>query len=372
MYHASCRFRALYTVGQDWGAARLSGVGRRRQSGDVIPLDESIDVDVSEPIVDENWVRINLLKSRFGEENPPGPPIISQPLWGFALHTRCWRLLCAISDINFRGRSSVQVLFDICRSQPIQFGLLHWGHDYSGLVCCWGSMENSCPGEEVKLLCSQPTDGSYRHDPMDTPHLTMYIPSDTESTGSDSGSTRSQKTRQQLKPVLPSSNDPFRLLPPELLVDILVQTKSSDAASLRLASKTMANIGLPEKFWRSRFWPGHEFEHVFEVARWPTPEGGWSAWHHKFWLQRTDPCLKNRQRVWPLACRLRDLFALGLESPVRHRSPCKSLFDLDAKNSDLVWHTAHSKIFPATSTFSEGPRSLHDAKVTITGPTDTV
>ncbi|KAH7166462.1 hypothetical protein EDB81DRAFT_866230 [Dactylonectria macrodidyma] len=344
------QFRALYTVLQGWGAAHVSGVGRRQQFEDVIPLDESINVDVSESTVEETWVQIGLQKSSFGGKYPPDPPIIPQPLWGFPLHNRCWDLLCAL-DTKFRKQDTVQALFDLCRSQPIPRGVPNWGHTYKGLVNYDVDIERLFPGEEARLLGPEQTDNAYDCDPMDISYLIFCVSPDANSSGTNWDSTRSRNTRQKLRSEASSNNDPFRLLPPELIIDILVRSQSSDVANLRLASRSMFNVGLPEKFWSSRFWPGHELEHIFELAGTQTPHHGWRSAYDQARSERSNPAMRNRRRVWALACQLRDLVALRLESPLCHGSPCKSFFNPDAANDDRVWHTAQANICPASSGF---------------------
>ncbi|KAM0415940.1 hypothetical protein ACHAPT_013093 [Fusarium lateritium] len=351
------RFRALYTVLEDWSAARISGVGRRQQFEDVIPPDQSVNVDVSESTMDDGWVQIDLMKVAFGEKYPPDPPIIPQPLWGFPLHARCWDLVCA-TDARFQNPSTVQALFDICRSCPMQNGVLNWGHNYNGLVKYNVDVEKLFPGEEARLQEPELENGPHRCDPTSIP-LCMSSPCH-----SPNGSDRNRYTDKGLKPHGSASSDPFGLLPPELLLDILVRSDSSSVANLRLASKAVANIGLPEKFWSSRFWPGYEFEHVFELAASGTAHGQWRFLYHKVRALQGNPAMKNRQRVWNLACQLRDWVILRLESPACYGSLCKSFFKPDGEDDGRKWYTAQPLICPGTSIFSAGSRSLYDSTIT--------
>ncbi|KAM5347829.1 hypothetical protein ACJ41O_007653 [Fusarium nematophilum] len=355
------QFRALYTVLEDWGDARISGVGRRQRFKYIIPLDQSLNVDLSESIVDDTWVRIALLKSAFDRHDPQTPPAIPQTLWGFPLHDRCWDLLCS-TDTCFRSQSTVQALFDICRSQPVGPGMVDWGHNYDGLAGYDVDIETLFPGEEARLArpWGPPEDRTDEYDPMS--YLGCLVPPYTEGT-----LTISRNAGQEPEPVPSAGSDPLGLLPPELLVDIFVQSKSRDVANLRLASKAIANIGLSDAFWYSRFWPGREFEHVFELVDCHNVRGQWRTIYDRARSLKSLPAMENRQRVWGLACRLRDLVALRLESPSCHGSLYKSFFNPSAEDDGRVWRTAQSAICPATKGFFEGSRSLYDSEITLAG-----
>ncbi|KAF4467050.1 hypothetical protein FALBO_6085 [Fusarium albosuccineum] len=354
-------FRALYTILEEWEAARVSGVGERRQFEDIIPLDQSVNVDVSESIVDDSWVQIGLFRLSFGGKYPPDPPIIPIPLWGFPLHDKCWELLCAV-DKRFQNQSTLQALFDLCRSQPIQNGVLNWGHNYHGLVGYNADVKKLFPGEEARLQGRDlPNDNTHQYDPMEIPRLDYLASLGT--------STTSQNATWEPKLVASSHSDPLGRLPPEILVDVLVRLNSIDAANFRLASRAIANIGLPDAFWCSRFWPGREFEHIFELAASQAANGQWRTVFKQARALKRLPVMVNRQRVWALACQLRDLVTLRLESPFCHGSLFKSFFNPDAPRDDRVWHTAQTSVCPATTAFAEGTRSLYDAAITLTGIT---
>jgi hypothetical protein len=156
-------------------------------------------------------------------------------------------------------------------------------------------------------------------------------------------------------------------LPPELLLEILTRCDSKSAANLRLASKAMANLGLPERFWFSRFWPGQEFDYVFAQPAFRAAVPLWINFYNRARQLRNHPAFRNRRRIWNLACQLRDWVILRLESPVCHGSLCKSFFNPKGANNDKEWHTAEARVSPGTSIFSVGCRSLNDATVTISG-----
>ena len=50
---------------------------------------------------------------------------------GFPFHAPCWEILAAARP---SARDDVQAIFDVCRSTPIDWGLMQFGHDYGGIV----------------------------------------------------------------------------------------------------------------------------------------------------------------------------------------------------------------------------------------------
>ncbi|KAH7242958.1 hypothetical protein B0J15DRAFT_501660 [Fusarium solani] len=357
------RFRALYTVLENWNAARISGVGERHQFEDVIPLDQSVDVDLSETTMDNGLVQIDLMRSKFGEKYPPDPPSIPQPLWGFPLHDPCWNLLCT-TDARFQEPRAVQALFDLCMSHPTQNGVLNWGHNYDGLVKYDVDIVKLLPGEEARLYEPERGGTFQEYNPMDIP-MTITGTRGGPYTWAEGGFSKDRNTDKGFISRTSMKNDPFGRLPPELLLDILTRSDSRSVANLRLASRAMANLGLPEMFWFSRFWPGQEFDYIFAQPAFRAAVPLWINFYDRAQQLRNHPAFKNRRRIWNLACQLRDWVILRLESPVCHGSFCKSFFHPDGANEDKEWHTAESRVYPGTSIFSVGCRSLNDATVTI-------
>ena len=108
--------------------ARLSGLGCRQQYHDVVQASPLADHDPeSEP------TGIYLMPSSFGAPSLAVPSDDAGPsVWGFPFHAACWDILveaCSPEELD------IQVLFDLCRSFPLQLGILNWGHDYGGVGC---------------------------------------------------------------------------------------------------------------------------------------------------------------------------------------------------------------------------------------------
>lgn len=66
--------------------------------------------------------------------------------WGFLFHETCWRILAMVCS---PGTPDVQHLFDICRSFPVDHGVLNWGHSYGG--CYLNYPTTPAPGEEPQI-----------------------------------------------------------------------------------------------------------------------------------------------------------------------------------------------------------------------------
>ncbi|KAI1872799.1 uncharacterized protein JN550_003673 [Neoarthrinium moseri] len=354
------RFRALYTVLQEWDSAQISRASERRPDSDLVPLDQAITqavrhLDLTEPTIDGDFIKIHLSPKRFGEPYPPPLPLTPLPLWGFALHASCWSLL----GVNYpRLRSEptacIQALFHLCRSQPINLGTMDWGHDYGGLFCRTPESHELLPGEDTQLQTPQSSDRLFHCDPFHIPQLTAQA----HTSGALPGI---EPVRQHCSRDQGSANrdvDPFHRFPLEIATDILVLLQSADVASLRLASRSFANRPLLDCFWRSRFCAGQEFAHLFEYA-----SSKHTPARELFETARSIrhlPAVNNRRRVWSLASFLASLIESRLGASRCDGTPCQSFFEPDANPEKGKWLVAQGTVSDAKThlTFTEGSRPL--------------
>ncbi|KAF4470539.1 hypothetical protein FALBO_2539 [Fusarium albosuccineum] len=350
-------WRAIYTTLEDWDAARISGIGRVHQSHHVVPLDNSINIDVSESVVDGDWVKIELMKSSFGDGRlPQGPSLMSIKLWGYPLHTRCWDILCVHRD-DFEDTAVVQALFDLCRSQPIQLGLVDWGDNYDGLWNYIRGIEELLPGEEMRMMQRFIMESPFDCDPCDIPQMR---PGAFSGVGGDINEHAVAGLRMASSI---SKHDPFQALPPELRVQILVQQKSSDVANLRLASRAFSGIQLPEIFWRSRFWPDKELAHIFHLVQSPGLNGQWKATFKKAKALQNLPAIINRKRIWSRASFLSGLISARLRCQLSGAFLSQEESEPRALESDSHWCRAKGSVFPASLDFWCGSRALFERKL---------
>ncbi|KAH8660034.1 hypothetical protein BX600DRAFT_522765 [Xylariales sp. PMI_506] len=349
----------VYTALEQWEDARLSGAGRRQQFEDVIPLDKLIDVDVSESTVNDIWVQITLMKSWFGEKYSPNPPIIPVLLWGFPFRGSCWEIFfIACSHLEYR--IMIQCLFDIFRSQSIQRGVMNWGHDYRGLISYYIDIKRIYPGEEPDLSNCGLIGDTHTHDPFNITELSrLYLD------GSSDALLAIQDDALLANTTYATNADPFKVIPPELLVEILVELDSSDVGNLRRASPVFAAINLPDRFWRSRFWPLREFAHIFESSQCLYASGKWKQLYDKTKQLQKLPFIVNRKRVWSLSCNLLDLLDIRLDCSICHGSVSRSLFQLDHDRTHLDWSTAQGTLCHASRSFTHGSRSLYYRAVAL-------
>ncbi|VUC24068.1 unnamed protein product [Clonostachys rosea] len=347
-------FRALYTVWEDWSQPRISGIGRRNWR-DVIPLDEAVATQAPSAIVDEVWLKIKLLVHHFD------PALYvewnSQTVWGFPLHDSCWNLL-RLNDPEIPEEAVVHNLFDLCRSQPIQRNVMDWGHDYGGLLAYELAPTAVCPGESAILRARSFIGNTHLSDPINIPELQSVLDQD----GLDLASDQSSQ--------LASSNitqDPFAIFPHEILVHILAELDSADVVSLFFASRILASSGLPGPFWRSRFWPGKEFSHIFELCG-----QGSSAprnWRQTYGLVKAindNPALENRRRIWGLASRLN-----GFIRARKQLKECEGIpMELSEGCGSRKPHRSNrhmGSVSPLCNYFTRGSRALYYRKVLIKG-----
>ncbi|CAH0024643.1 unnamed protein product [Clonostachys rhizophaga] len=348
-------FRALYTVWEDWSQARISGVGRCSWRN-MIPLDQAVARQAPSAIVDGVWLKVNLLMHLFDpalhvEWNP-------QTVWGFPLHDCCWHLL-RLNDPEVPEHVAVQNLFDLCRSQPVQqHKTMDWGHDYAGLLAYELAPTAACPGESA-ILSRRPLIGeTHLPDPINIPELQSVLDQECLELASDHSS---QLVSSNI------SQDPFAIFPHEILVEILADLDSADVVSLLIASRMFASSGLPGPFWHSRFWPGKEFSHIFELCG-----QGSSAprnWRRTYGLLKTindNPALENRRRIWGLASRLNTL--------IRVRTQLKACEGITIGPSEGCesrkphrWNQHMGNVSPFCSYFTRGSRALYYRKSLLEG-----
>ncbi|KAF5968131.1 hypothetical protein FBULB1_10878 [Fusarium bulbicola] len=342
------RIRAVFIDGTSWNRTAVSGVGRCGEYDD----------DPHVPLPADR-------QRRYDSDSGPGPtlevgltpsnikvylkPDAADDPWGYGFHESCWSIFTKNYEPN------LDLLFAACLSMPTDTNtLLDWGHDYAG-------------ASSVKQLFDMPIRSSYfqsleaipqvlRSDPYRVPGLVNTIEGAAR-LQSDVFLSRLEPTVQSLK------SDSFSHLVPEILQAIIILLPTSDVHSLRLASPVFATLELPERFWASRFQPGHEFEYLFEVNdRHPQ---SWRALYRslKIWT-RGIPNMANRQRVWGLAKRLQSTL-MQADGVSCQGTLLSTWFETIPDNSDqnipeaeVSWHTASRAVAEIGKSFFYGSRVL--------------
>ncbi|KAF4974940.1 hypothetical protein FZEAL_8203 [Fusarium zealandicum] len=341
-------FRSVYTENDDWHGIKLSGIGtftdfrpyapedtqkRYREDG----LDEDYTVDVS--------VHVLSLKAIIN----PMPHCDPAPYWGFGFHAACWKLLTTLIEPNLTD------LFYICFSMRVDVnGILDWGHEYGGAAYThhvpWG-----IPQLKRCAWFESPSEG-FSCNPYDIPAIRSFLNlSVSLGDGRDSIPVLSDRIKMD--------GDNFKLLPPEILQDIVIRLSSEDVVHLRQSSPTFANLGLSEIFWASRFKRGHEYHHIFESSK-SRPISWRSLYLSMRFLAPVFPALVNRKRVWNLALHLESLLSqVSGISCQGHR--LKSYYEPDGDHDSLTWHTAKRGIRGPTDAFTVGCRPLRTRVVRL-------
>ncbi|KAI1111547.1 hypothetical protein F5Y14DRAFT_424940 [Nemania sp. NC0429] len=346
------RFRAVYALDKTSALAHLSGPGERLAYEDTISVTSSGG--------EEKHIRIELMLHTFGgtrftlptedseddEDNPSA--------WGFPFHCSCWEVLKASSPTN---DVHIQSLFDLCRSFPTALGtILDFGHDYGGLFQRqYLGWYPPCPGEETQLR--------YKNFDDNYSIFQAYLTLDPLDASSLAGSIGDQaSSREYLTPRKPTrrtiaAHDPFGNLPLEILHWILTFIPSTDVLNLKLSSRVMANTGLPDRFWHSRFCYGQEFDYMFEFAQYSKYRGRWKKVFLAAQRLPHPPSLVNRKRIWSLATALHDILS---RTGSCHGSALRSWFEQDAPLDSRIWVTASRNLKPYQERFSRGSRSLYE------------
>ncbi|KAF5623572.1 hypothetical protein F25303_11781 [Fusarium sp. NRRL 25303] len=342
------KIRAVFIEGTSWNRTAVSGVGRWGEYDD----DPYVNVPAD-------------CQSRYDSRSGPGPtievgltpsnitvylkPDAADETWGYGFHDSCW----SIFTKNYKP--NLNVIFAACLSMPTDTNtLLDWGHDYAGASSV--KQQFDMP---VRSSCFQSLEAIpqvLRSDPYHVPGLVNAI----------DGAARLQNDvfLSRLEPTVQSlQSDSFSRLVPELLQTIVTLLPTSDVHSLRLASPVFATLELPERFWASRFQPGHEFDHLPEVH--DRPPQSWRALYHslKIWT-RGIPGMANRKRVWGLAKQLQatltqldgvscqgDLLSTWFDT-----SPDRS--DQNIPKAEVSWHTASRAVANLGKSFFYGSRVL--------------
>ncbi|KAF5619483.1 hypothetical protein F52700_11766 [Fusarium sp. NRRL 52700] len=256
-------FRAIWVESDLLSNVAVSGVGRWGNSYDEFSGTAPVDP-----------------KNRYDDDAGPGttidvaltphkPTIFTRLLdenisaWGYGFHASCWNIFTKDSTPNLGH------LFAACLSMPTgQEPFLNWGHDYGGASILKKPFK--VPTRDTRFPDPRTIPNLFRSNPFHIPALARAI---------------QQTTRLQNDVFLSRINfsaealtkDPFFRLSPDILQLITMLLSTSEIHAVRLASSVFASLKLSERFWASRFQPGHEYEYIPEIIDHP-PES-WRAFY---------------------------------------------------------------------------------------------
>ena len=215
---------------------------------------------------------------------------------GMQFHAACWSILETLdSELDLR------VFFKFCRSFPQKDSAVLWDSVSRGMLPLdqpWRRLtlrsvgHFGSPEQEAAFLNIIDPDMPYtRLNPYTIPEIDEWLQN---TPPFNDGFGLSQEFGASIA-------DIFMQLPTELLDFILCELPSSAIASLRSASKTFANLTLSRSFWKSRFQPGQEFEHVFETRRLNMQSSiNWKGLYSHI-KTSTPEALTRRRLIWSSA-----------------------------------------------------------------------
>ncbi|KAI1815551.1 hypothetical protein GGS20DRAFT_542913 [Poronia punctata] len=247
---------------------------------------------------------------------PPGPLVPDCEketyAWGFLFHESCWKVLeqaCMPQPVNLK------TLWRILLSVPHHRDVPYWGHLYS----CRHSRYNvfDMPLAPVFIL---PT---LYFCPFEAPELSNLLA--TTRIAVNTEASRDQEAPSIIPSQSTSTNvsDPFSRLPVELIEMILTFVATEDILPFRLSSRAVATVSLSQGFFRSRFWPDHEFGMLFDAFLLKPADRAGIDWKALYLLSRTRRTKdlatlkeRNRLRIWnetvrPLVLAMSQVSRLG-------------------------------------------------------------
>jgi hypothetical protein len=319
-------------------------------------------------------LRLNLSHFTFGSRYAAPRELHDSPeANGYPFHAACWRLFLACRPAGALDLD-IPLLFSVCLSFPIQSGQMNWGHDYGALVNIWsydyGGVQDEIippsPGQEPQLAMFPFQLLENGPDPLNIPQLVrLFVPPAVLVP-----STATQAVMPLRRTGGGEQPDIFTNLPTEILCMILVCLPSMDAARLRLASRTFANVTLPDLFWHSRFSPEREFHHVFEARQYSSRAGGWRQLFESVKSIQMSPGMVERKRIWHLGLSLHSV--LQMLSDVKcEGAPIRSFFEPSSPPSELrhaTWVTASRALRAPQDQYSVGSRSLFERELKLPPP----
>lgn len=321
-------------------------------------------------LLEDGTVEITLMRTAFAY--PAG--FFDQPsTWGYPFHAACWEILSRFHPDLVNGPEELRSLLLLCRSFPIQEGLINWGHDYGGSA--HRDTESAlAPGGEPRLHYRDPGSLAQDEDPLDIPSIYEAFSTDTEvettRVSTSEAHNSPEPSRRREHQTRESGHDPFVTLPSELLSWILINLNSADVVRLRRASYAFATLPLPDAFWKSRFLPERDFPYIFEAQqRFSSAQhrGHWKSIYRKVKSSSQSPAVVNRRRIWnlclPLVAALKQM-----RGSVCQGRAVRSFFEPDAPDEDQpdrMWCFASRALKRPVDSVSTGSRVLRERRLHV-------
>lgn len=142
----------------------------------------------------------------------------------------------------------------------------------------------------------------------------------------------------------------------------MIPLQSKDVVrSLRLASRTLADVELTGAFWASRFREGHEYRYAFKFRQ--STLRSWGAMYDAIVLKKTHPVMINQKRIWDSTLRLGEVFRQMIEPC--HGCPLRSPFEPLGEEDGVEWRIARRGLNRSRNSFNNGSRAFHIRTIEI-------
>lgn len=166
------------------------------------------------------------------------------------------------------------------------------------------------------------------------------------------------------------TGDAFAALPEEIRTAIAKCLLTSDALSLRSASRCFWHIFYSQQFWKSRFSLLYSDRSWLFEALDDDQARDWRYLYRKTSNISSYPALQNRKRVWNLAICILDILNLqSLESPEDQDSPATGHIDTPDKNNlEKIEVAGRVHYQRAPRCFLEGCRVMHRQRLSLPDP----
>ncbi|KAH7241521.1 hypothetical protein BKA59DRAFT_478748 [Fusarium tricinctum] len=355
-----CQFHTVYATDTDANAkAYLSTSGRRRGSSDVI------NIELSDRKIHNNkrTLEVNLIPYALTNFSQNSFLVdIGPDAWGYPFHSACWKLLT-----NYRcvDQEDLQSLLNLCRSQPIQAGMLNFGHEYGGRARFDLAV---APGEE-NFLTSSPIVLGMDVNPCNIVELWQIFDS--------SAHDAPEPPRHEMPKIEPFAKiyqpDTFAVLPTDILLALVDHLTLPELSLVKQASRTFANLELPNWFWKRRFLPGREFDYIFEAQDYSG--GNWESICKAINAAKSNGTVRYtlhlRRHIWnlctPLDQTLRVMRQVGCEG-----NPVRSAYEQDAPPEEISWVTVGRTEKSPAQLRARGSRIIYERVLEVPAETCTI
>lgn len=177
----------------------------------------------------------------------------------------------------------------------------------------------------------------------------------------------------QVPPFSPVQNslftgDVFVKLPEEIRTVIANYLVTSDALSLRTASRSFWHIFYSQQFWKSRFVLHHSDRSWLFEALDGNVIRDWRYLYRRTSNLYSSPALQNRRRIWPLAIRILDILCLEDLQYHEDHETSHSFDILDTDDQKIIGVAGLINSQPTPSHIRQGCRIMHRQRLTLSEP----